>query len=160
LIGKRILGFVGHTPQIGNHAMKKSMLALAVAAALAAPLAAQADTILYGSARVSVDFNDETVPDGVTVDPATGNLQLETTDVSYWDVVNNDSRLGVMGNEDLGGGLSAVYQYEFGVDVTEGGNLESNRPQMGRPQGRFWHLDPGHPGNPLLPCRGRYRHLQ
>ena len=39
--------------------MKKSVLALAVAAALAAPLAAQADTILYGSARVSVDYNDD-----------------------------------------------------------------------------------------------------
>ena len=99
--------------------MKKSVVALAVAAALAAPLAAQADTILYGSGRVSVDYSDE--------DPADG----------YWDVVNNDSRLGVMGSEDLGGGLSAVYQMEFGVDLTEGGNFESNRPKFVGLKGGF-----------------------
>jgi predicted porin len=99
--------------------MKKSILALAVAAALAAPLAAQADTILYGSARVSVDYNDE--------DPADG----------YWDVVNNDSRLGVQGSEDLGGGLAAIYQMEFGVDLTEGGNFESNRPKFVGLKGGF-----------------------
>ncbi len=39
--------------------MKKSVLALAVAAALAAPIAAQADTILYGSARLEVDYIEE-----------------------------------------------------------------------------------------------------
>jgi predicted porin len=99
--------------------MKKPILALAVAAALATPLAAQADTILYGSARVSVDYNDE--------DPADG----------YWDVVNNDSRLGVQGSEDLGGGLAAIYQMEFGVDLTEGGNFESNRPKFVGLKGGF-----------------------
>jgi len=99
--------------------MKKSILALAVVAALATPLAVQADTILYGSARVSVDYNDE--------DPADG----------YWDVVNNDSRIGVQGSEDLGGGLSAVYQYEFGVDLTEGSNFEGNRPKFVGLKGGF-----------------------
>ncbi|RUQ40324.1 MAG: porin [Candidatus Competibacteraceae bacterium] len=106
--------------------MKKSVLALAVAAALSAPLVAQADTILYGSARVSVDYNDD--------DPASG----------YWDVVNNSSRIGVLGSEELGGGLSAVYQYEFGVDMTEGGNLESsNRPKFVGLKGGFGTLTLG-----------------
>jgi predicted porin len=104
--------------------MKKSVLALAVAAALAAPLAAQADTILYGSARVSVDYNDDETTDPFNSD---GN----------WDVVNNSSRLGVLGTEDLGGGLSAVYQYEFGVDLTEGGNLQGNRPKFVGLKGNF-----------------------
>ncbi len=134
--------------------MKKSVLALAVAAALAAPLAAQADTILYGSARVSVDYNDETVPDQVTFDPATGTLKLETTSISYWDVVNNDSRLGVMGNEDLGGGLSAVYQYEFGVDVTDGGNFESNRPKWVGLKGGFGTLTLGTQETPYYHIAG------
>jgi predicted porin len=89
--------------------MKKSTLALAVAAALATS-AAVADTTLYGSARVSIDYED--------IDNGT----------STWDVRNNSSRLGVRGEEDLGGGLSAIYQYEFGVDMTEGGNFESNVP--------------------------------
>ncbi len=105
--------------------MKKSILTLAVAAALAAPLAAQADTILYGSARVSVDYND---------DDTLSNLFKGD---ASWDVANNFSRLGVLGEEDLGGGLSAVYQYEFSVDVTEGTNF------LGRPRPKFVGLKGG-----------------
>ena len=116
--------------------MKKSIIALGVAAALAAPIAAQADTILYGSARVSVDYNDE--------DPADG----------YWDVVNNDSRLGVMGSEDLGGGLSAVYQYEFGVDVTEGGNFDGNRPKFVGLKGGFGTVTLGTQDTPYYHVAG------
>lgn len=122
--------------------MKKSILALAVAAALAAPIAAQADTILYGSARVSVDYNDED-----STDPLNNND-------GNWDVVNNDSRLGVLGSEDLGGGLSAVYQYEFGVDVTEGGNLESNRPKFVGLKGNFGTLTLGTQETPYYHVAG------
>ena len=111
--------------------MKKSVLALAVAAALAAPLAVQADTILYGSARVSVDYNDE------------DNINNDFNGDANWDVVNNASRLGVMGSEDLGGGLSGVYQYEFGVDVTEGGNFQGNRPKFVGLKGGFGTLTLG-----------------
>ena len=116
--------------------MKKTVVALAVTAALAIPLAAQADTILYGSARVSVDYVDE--------DPVDG----------FWDVVNNDSRLGVLGSEDLGGGLSAVYQYEFGVDVTEGGNIESNRPKFVGLKGGFGTLTLGTQETPYYHVAG------
>lgn len=116
--------------------MKKSILTLAVAAALAAPLAAQADTILYGSARVSVDYNDE--------DPADG----------FWDVANNSSRLGVLGSEELGGGLSAIYQYEFGVDVTEGGNLEGNRPKFVGLKGNFGQISLGTQETPYYHVAG------
>jgi predicted porin len=55
-----------------------------------------------------------------------------------WDVWNNTSRLGVRGEEDLGGGLAAIYQYEFGVDVTEGGNFNSNRPKWVGLKGAGW----------------------
>ncbi len=103
--------------------MKKSVLALAVAAALVGfGSAAYADTTLYGSARVSLDYVDE--------DAATD---------SVWDVRNNSSRLGVRGSEDLGGGLSAIYQYEFGVDLTEGtSGFESNRPKWVGLKGDSW----------------------
>lgn len=103
--------------------MKKSVLALAVAAALVGfGSAAYADTTLYGSARVSLDYVDEdAAPDSV------------------WDVRNNSSRLGVRGSEDLGGGLSAIYQYEFGVDLTEGtSGFESNRPKWVGLKGDSW----------------------
>jgi predicted porin len=104
--------------------MKKSTLALAVAAALTGfGTVAQADTTLYGSARVSVDYNDLDVP-GYDAN---------------WDVYNNASRLGVRGEEDLGGGLSAIYQYEFGVDITEGtSGFNSNRPKWVGLKGSSW----------------------
>ena len=108
--------------------MKKSTLALAVAAALTGfGSLAYADTTLYGSARVSIDYND----------PNSNNFNQDAPDAS-WDVYNNASRLGVRGEEDLGGGLAAIYQYEFGVDVTEGGNFNSNRPKWVGLKGASW----------------------
>ena len=122
--------------------MKKSILALAVAAALTAPLAAQADTILYGSARVSIDYIDE------------GSTDPFDNDNGVWDVTNNSSRLGVLGSEDLGGGLSAIYQYEFGVDVTDGGNLESNRPKYVGLKGGFGQISLGTQETPYYHVAG------
>lgn len=87
--------------------MKKTILSLAIAATLAVPFAAQADTILYGEARLSVNYIDNHIQD---IDP-------------YWDVVDDGSKLGVKGVEDLGGGLSALYMWEFSVDMAEGGNF-------------------------------------
>ncbi|MFZ4790124.1 MAG: porin [Candidatus Competibacteraceae bacterium] len=134
--------------------MKKSVLALSVAAALAAPLAAQADTILYGSARVSVDYNDEDVPFYLFNPAGTSIIGLGTKSSPAWDMVNNDSRLGVIGSEDLGGGLSAVYQYEFGVDVTEGSNFESNRPKYVGLKGGFGTLTLGTQETPYYHVAG------
>ncbi len=116
--------------------MKKSALALAVAAALVGfGSAAYADTTLYGSARVSVDYDDF---DSTYARAADGSLVRVVPGSAAWDVYNNSSRLGVRGEEDLGGGLSAIYQYEFGVDMTEGGNLNSNRPKWVGLKGASW----------------------
>ena len=116
--------------------MKKSALALAVAAALVGfGSAAHADTTLYGSARVSVDFDDF---DSTYSRLPSGKLVRRSVGTDSWDVYNNASRLGVRGEEDLGGGLAAIYQYEFGVDVTEGGNLNSNRPKWVGLKGSSW----------------------
>ena len=116
--------------------MKKSTLALAVAAALAGfGTVAHADTTLYGSARVSVDY-DEYNSDYVRA--PNGGLVRIRPGSDAWDMYNNTSRLGVRGEEDLGGGLSAIYQYEFGVDVTEGGNFNSNRPKWVGLKGSNW----------------------
>ena len=116
--------------------MKKSAIALAVAAALVGS-SAFADTTLYGSARVSVDYTDldTTYLDARAPD---GSLIPLVKGFTAWDVVNNSSRLGVRGEEDLGGGLSAIYQYEFGVDPTEGGNWNSNRPKWVGLKGTSW----------------------
>jgi predicted porin len=146
--------------------MKKSALALAVTAALGVSAAAQADTTLYGSARVSVDWNDPgkagstwtrfgvnefgnpvflgsfnlgprnidpNLPRTVTANP------LGLNNSQFWQVFDDDSRLGVRGSEDLGGGLSAIYQYEFGVNVVGGVNdfSGSSRPKWVGLQGGF-----------------------
>lgn len=97
------------------NAMKKTAIAMAVAAATGVGAAANADTTLYGSARISVNWEE--------IEPPLADK------TSSWDVRNDASRLGVRGSEDLGGGLSAIYQYEFGVDTTEGGSFNNNRPK-------------------------------
>lgn len=86
--------------------MKKSIIALAVAASVAGY--AQADTTLYGSVRLSVEANQTSYQtDGVD-------------DYKNTDVKNNSSRFGIKGHEDLGNGLSAFYTYEFGVAADKG----------------------------------------
>jgi len=118
--------------------MKKSALALAVAAGLIGfGSAAYADTTLYGSARVSVDYDD--FDSWYNENLATGELTRTFAGSQAWDVANNASRLGVRGEEDLGGGLAAIYQYEFGVDVTEGGSgFGGNRPKWVGLRGSSW----------------------
>jgi len=89
--------------------MNKKLIALAVAAALA-PAAALADNgnvTIYGQANASID----------RVDPGTGSAALNDTAMR---ISSNSSRLGFKGTEDLGNGLSAVWQMESGVNLDTG----------------------------------------
>ena len=92
--------------------MNKKLLALAVAGALVAPAAAMADATVYGKVHIALDLL------GGDVDETTG-----TPGVSYdyggLQVVSNSSRLGFKGSDDLGGGLTAVWQYEMTIEPTE-----------------------------------------
>ncbi len=93
--------------------MQKKVIALAVAAIMAAPMAAQAGVEVYGKARLSVGFiGDDNATTG--------------SDDSSLAVTSHNSRLGFKGSEDLGGGLKAVWQYERGIDLdnqkTSGGS--------------------------------------
>lgn len=78
--------------------MNRKLLALAVTAALAAPLAAQAAPTVYGQLNLSLDMVD-----------------AESTGDDNWQVNSNSSRLGVKGEEALGNGYSAVYKAEWAV---------------------------------------------
>lgn len=92
--------------------MQKKIIALAIASALTAP-AAFADTSnvsVYGVANVSYDL---------TNNGATGTNQVSS----------NASRLGLKGSEDLGDGLSAVWQIESGI------NFDSNNTVGAAPAG-------------------------
>jgi predicted porin len=79
--------------------IQKKIIALAIASALTAPALALADNAatFYGQANLSVDM----VNDGAVTNSTSAN-QLNS----------NTSRLGLKGAEDLGSGLSAIYQFE------------------------------------------------
>lgn len=93
--------------------MNKHMIAAGVVAAMMAPLA-QAGVEVYGAAYVSLDFNNNN-------DPTAGNEDSALSLTSY------DSRLGFKGDEDLGNGLSALWQIEQQVDFDEGAAFSSQR---------------------------------
>ncbi len=84
--------------------MKKSLIALAVMAASGTAFAATSNVDVYGAARLSIDKNSGS---GAT------EAQKKTT------MNDRVSRVGIKGTEDLGGGMSAVYGMEWGVDITD-----------------------------------------
>jgi predicted porin len=83
--------------------MTKNILAIAIAAAIAAPSAFAAATV-YGTAHMSVN-SFSSVNNGAA--SSTGLTSISS----------NSSHLGIKGSEDLSGGMKAVYQMEFGVDM-------------------------------------------
>jgi len=104
--------------------MNKKLVAVAVAGLLAAPLAAQAQTAnvtLYGRLNLSME-----AVNGQAVDP---NLPPGSAPVNrtIYRVNQNSSRLGVRGSESLGGGLSAIFQIESGVQADSSGGVFATR---------------------------------
>lgn len=97
--------------------MQKKLIALAVAGVFAAPaFAATANIDFYGQVNLSM----ERVDDG--------------DDTWMRMVTNNNSFFGLKGNEDLGGGLSAVWQLETNVNfdgnqsnASDSGNIFGTR---------------------------------
>lgn len=93
--------------------MKKSLLALALLASFAGAASAQSSLTIYGVADVGIQRSD-TDESGVD---------------STWGVnsgMQSGSRIGFRGTEDLGSGLSALFQLENGFNVDTGGLAESN----------------------------------
>jgi predicted porin len=74
--------------------MKKNMIALAVAAAFAAPVAMADAPVVYGKL----------------------NLNINATEGKDASVNSTASRLGIKGSEDLGNGLKTVYKVEFALN--------------------------------------------
>ena len=102
--------------------MNKKLLTLAVAAAIAAPGLASAEAIMYGKIHQSIDYYD--VKTNVFAGDGSGDV---VTDDGFkgWTLnrgragqgAPRSNRIGVKGSEDLGNGLKAVYQIEFGVSL-------------------------------------------
>jgi predicted porin len=86
--------------------MNKKIVALAVAAAFAVPVAASAQTTLFGQFKYEVGYIDggADVDDNLNVVDSDSNLVHST----------KGTRLGLRGSEDLGGGLKAIYRFQMG----------------------------------------------
>ena len=125
--------------------MNKKFITLAVAAALAAPGLASAEAIIYGKVHVSLDYADvknvitptfgvqRDANGDVVLGPDGYPIPIQLTpgeDFKGWGMsgngyipgVNRASRLGFKGSEDLGNGLKAIYQVEFGINLNDTNN--------------------------------------
>jgi len=83
--------------------MQKKIIALAIASALTVPALAFAEASISGQANMSIDnYNDGAA-----------------TSASAWQMSSNQSRIIVKGSDDLGGGLSAMWQVDarFSLDT-------------------------------------------
>ena len=90
--------------------MKKSLIALAVLSASGFAMA-QSSVTLYGVADAGLG----------KVKFGTGTDASNKTEFTSGSLVNNgNSRLGVRGTEDLGGGLKAGFNFETGLDLDDG----------------------------------------
>jgi len=115
--------------------MKKTLIAAAVAAAVAAP-AANAGVVIYGKIHASIDYSD--VSGSITLRDALGNVvERESGDIfNGWEVNSRSSRIGFKGSEDLGNGLKAIWKVENSVRITDTGSTPWAH--NGRASGGHW----------------------
>lgn len=120
--------------------MQKKLIALAIAGLATAPAFAQTHVTVYGVADVTFENVRAT---GATVD--TGNS------TSRQRVSSNSSLLGFRGTEDLGNGLSAIFQFESGVSADGSGGsgpFSSTRDTFVGLKGGFGTIKLGNNSNP------------
>ena len=123
--------------------MNKKLIAAGIAVALAAPLVGQAGAEVYGDARVSVDFSNNN-------DNIAGNKKSKAS------VSSNASYIGFKGDEDLGNGMSALWQFEQGVDFDTGNALGDKRPTFVGIGGGFGTVMAGRFDTPYMSATDKY----
>lgn len=96
--------------------MKKSLLALAVLASAAGAAQAASSVTLYG--RIDVGYEKFSNTNGNSLSN-NGNSGFNQTG-------NEDSRIGIKGQEDLGNGLAAIFQFEGRLNA-DSGSYETSR---------------------------------
>ncbi|NCN67201.1 MAG: porin, partial [Piscirickettsiaceae bacterium CG_4_9_14_0_2_um_filter_44_546] len=92
--------------------MKKNMIALAIASAIAAPAVMADAPTVYGKVNSVIQSNKAGNDTGMTVDSVA-------------------SRVGVKGSADLGNDLQAVYKFEFEVQMDKGDILKNRNQYVG-----------------------------
>jgi predicted porin len=105
--------------------MKKNIIALAVASAIAAPVAMADAPTVYG--QINMAAEQYSVEDG-----GVGVANGADNDLKSGSQVNSRaSRIGIKGSEDLGNGLKAIYKAEFEVQIDEGSTLKNRNQYVG-----------------------------
>lgn len=99
--------------------MNKKLIAAAVAAVVCAPLSVQAAPTVYGGVHLSIENND--------TDGGTERLS----------VLNNTSKVGVKGSENLGNGLTAIYKLEWNVNLTGNNDGRGNVAAFGNARNSY-----------------------
>jgi predicted porin len=89
--------------------MKKSLLAVAALGAFTSAAQAQSSVTVYGVMDAGYVGANERISTGATV--------LRGTQSGFGDAAESTSRLGFKGTEDLGGGLSAFFTIELGLNL-------------------------------------------
>jgi len=92
--------------------MKKSMIALAVLAAVAGSAQAQSSVTIYGVADMALQAGNQGNGSGTKYALDSGE--------------QGGSRLGFKGTEDLGGGLKAIFDLEMGIYLDNGASQNVN----------------------------------
>ncbi|WP_188152239.1 porin [Teredinibacter waterburyi] len=113
--------------------MNKKLLAALVAMSVATT--ANAETTIYGKVNVSWQSADE---------GEYNELELR----------NNASRLGFKGTEDLGNGLTAIYQLETGVNFDDKGSFSKRNTFIGL-KGNFGTVRAGYFDTPTKSAQGK-----
>lgn len=128
--------------------MNKKLLAIAIGAVVALPGAAlAAGPTVYGKVNITLD--------SVDTEFAADTFAGAGTD--QWELNSNASRLGVKGDFDLEvGGLKAIYQAEYEINVDDGGAAPfSQRNIFGGLKGGFGTLQAGKFDTPMKTSEGK-----
>jgi predicted porin len=99
--------------------MQKKLIALAIASAISAPaFADNANVTVYGKVDVNFESVSTNNANGTSANVNPFTVTAASVNPSrITRVATNASRFGIKGSEDLGGGLSAIYQYEVQMDA-------------------------------------------
>ncbi len=121
--------------------MDKKLIAMAVASAFVVPVAADAAPTMYGNLQAEIASVDNTgYGENNTKNSrtgiATGESGTQLTD-------NKRGRLGFKGSEDLGGGLKAIYKFEWQVDNAYGNVNDGGRESWVGMKGGFGEIKAG-----------------
>lgn len=121
--------------------MKKNILAIAIASAVAAPVAMANGPTVYGQMQVEIASVDNSGTELSDNNARNGAVTNDSSAIKMAD--NKRGRLGIKGSEDLGNGLQAIYQFEWQVDTTIGNINDGARIGMVGLKGGFGTFEAG-----------------